>query len=293
MALSMAGFTINDSLVKLVSGNASLGQIMLVRGIFASMLVALLAWRAGALRGWRANLHPLLSIRVAGELGGTIFFLIALFHLPISTVSAILQALPLAVTMGAALVLGQAVGWRRWTAIATGFVGVLMIVRPGAEGVDLFVLSALVCVGFCTVRDLATSRLPDHVPSLLVSLATALAVTLFGAVMIPFNEWRPMSGADTLTLGVAAATLVVGYQFIILATRSGDISAVAPFRYTALLWAMALGYAMFGDVPDTLTISGAALIVGSGIYALHRDRVRSRGALARATSNSGVAPDGV
>lgn len=294
MAASMAGFSINDSLVKLASAGHNIGQVMFVRGLFASALLGLLAWRAGAFGAARSGLHPLVWVRIVGELGGTIFFLVALAHLPIATVSAVLQALPLAVTMGSALVLGERVGWRRWTAIAIGFAGVLIIVQPGPEGVNIYAISALCCVLFCTVRDLATSRIPRQIPSFFVSVTTAVSVCAFGALLVqPLGGWTPMPPITIIKLAGAAVALVVGYQCIVMATRTGDISAVAPFRYTALLWAILLGFLMFGDVPDVAMIAGALLIVGSGIYALYRDRVRGRQLVSEATSDPAMAPDGV
>ena len=178
MAISMAGFTANDAITKSVSAEMSMAQIMFVRGFFATVLIALLAWRGGALRNMRALLSPMVGLRAASEVFATIAFLVALAHLPLANVSAILQALPLAVTMGAALVLSEPVGWRRWLAIAVGFSGVMVIVRPGFEAFNAYSISALCCVLFCAVRDLATRRIEAEVPSLFVSTVTAAAVTV-------------------------------------------------------------------------------------------------------------------
>lgn len=273
MVVSMAGFTINDALVKLAGMQMNVGQVMLVRGLFATVLIAAFAWYKGALRVPRHALHPMVGLRAVGELGGTVFFLLALQHLPIANVSAVLQALPLMVTMAAALFLGEGVGWRRWLAIATGFAGVMIIVRPGFEGFNIYALLALVSVAFCALRDLATRRLPPHIPSLMVSTITASVVMLCGAVLIhPLGGWTPMATETVGLLATAAFVLLFGYQFIIMSMRGGDISFIAPFRYTALLWAIALGYLIFGDVPDTAMIAGAVIIVGSGLYTLFRER---------------------
>ena len=159
----------------------NMGQVMLVRGLFATALIPLLAWQLGALPAARDSFSARVICRVVGEIGGTVFFLIALAHLPIANVSAVLQALPLAVTMGAALFFGEKVGWRRWLAIAVGFAGVLIIVRPGFEGFQRLFALVLVCVVFCAFRDLATRRIPTDIPSLFVSTLTAAAVTICGA----------------------------------------------------------------------------------------------------------------
>ena len=294
MAVSMAGLTINDVIVKAASADMSMAQVMLVRGVFASALIAILAWQQGALRNIRSVLDPMVILRAFGELGSTITFLIALAHLPIATVSAVLQALPLAVTMGAALFFGERVRWRRWLAISIGFAGVLVIVRPGFDGFSVYSLWALACVFFATIRDLATKRIPDHVPSLLVSTATAVLVTLFGAALVvPMGGWVPMSTFSIARLAGAGVLLLIGYHFIIMAMRTGEISFIAPFRYTALLWAIALGYLVFGDVPDLAMILGAALVVGSGLYTLYREQVAGGRRVVAETTSPTMAPDGV
>jgi drug/metabolite transporter (DMT)-like permease len=294
MAVSMAGFTANDTMTKFVSASMNMGQVMLIRGLFATVLIALVAWSRGALANPRQLLHPMVALRSAAEAMATVTFLIALQNLPLATTSAVLQALPLAVTMGAALVFGEEVRWRRWLAIAVGFAGVLIIVRPGAEGFNAYAILALVCVVFCTVRDLATKRLPESIPSLLVSTVTAGLVTVCGVLLVgPMGGWTPMSGASLGLLATAAVLLLVGYHFIISAMRTGDISFIAPFRYTALLWAIVLGFAVFGDIPDGPMILGATIVVGSGLYALYRERVAGRSRPAADSTGTAMAPDGL
>jgi drug/metabolite transporter (DMT)-like permease len=284
----------NDTLVKLASTHMNMGQVMLVRGLFATVLVGALAWHQGALRSPRQALHPAIAVRVVGELGGTLFFLVALAHLPIANVSAVLQALPLAVTMGAALLFGERVGPRRWLSIAAGFTGVMIIVRPGFEGFNIYALMVLVSVGFCAIRDLATKRIPKTVPSLLVSVITAVVVTVFGAfLVVPLGGWTPMSVEVTGTLAGAAVLLLFGYQFIIMSMRVGEISFIAPFRYTALLWAILLGHVIFDDTPDAPMILGASIIVVSGLYMLYRERVVGPRLTAAESTGPAMAPDGI
>ena len=293
MAISMAGFTLNDTFTKLASESISMGQVMLIRGLFATALVTLIAWHQGALRWIGHALHPMVAIRVGGEAFATVCFLIALSHLPIANVSAVLQALPLAVTMGAALVLAEPVGWRRWLSIAAGFAGVLVIVRPGFEGFSVYSLWALACVFFCAIRDIATKRVPHEIPTLLISTATAACVTVTGAILVvPMGGWSPVPGDALAMLAMAAVLLIIGYQFIIMAMRGGDISFIAPFRYTALLWAILLGYLVFGDAPDLAMIVGSLVIVGSGLYMLYRERVVGRRPAAESTSPA-MGPDGL
>ena len=291
MAVAMAGFTMNDTITKAVSSEMNFGQVMLVRGLFAITLIAALAWHQRAVRPLRTLMVKPVALRVAGEVGGTVSFLAAIVHLPLANTAAIFQALPLAITLGAALIFGEPVGWRRWLAIIAGFIGVLIIVRPGVEGFNQFSLLALVSVIFCAVRDLATKRIPAPIPSLFITLLTTVTVTTAGAaILVPLGGWTPPSGRALGLLALAAVLLLIGYQCVIMALRSGDISAVAPFRYSALLWAMLLGYLVFGDVPDAMMVTGASIIVLSGLYAFYRERQRARPVAADA---SGLPPDGL
>lgn len=274
MAVAMAGFTTNDALVKTLQDTVGAGQIMMVRG--AIMLVFLAAYIRVARIPMpiRRSLTGAMAIRTAGEILGTVFFLFALFHLPIANVSAVLQALPLAVTLGAALVLKEKVGIRRLSAILVGFGGVLLIIRPGMQGFSVYSLAALATVFFAAARDLATRRLPANIPTLTVSLLTAIAVTATGALMMVFSGgWKQLTAGEFAVLCAAAVFLIIGYQCIIIAMRSGDIHFVAPFRYASLLWAIILGIVMFGEWPDALTVVGAGIIVATGLYTLSRERI--------------------
>lgn len=294
MAVAMGGFVLGDSFVKAASHHLGMGQIILVRGLIASVLIAALTLQRGAMRPLRSVLQPMVGLRVVGEIGATFFYILALAQIPLANVSAIQQALPLAVTMGAALFLGESVGWRRWLAIGVGFLGVMVIVRPGMEGFSIYSVSVLVCVLFCTVRDLSTSRIPAELPPLFLSTVTAVLVTVFGAaIIVPVGGWKPLDWYLLSLLAAAAVTLLVGYQFLIRAMREGDISFAAPFRYTALLWAMVLGVLVFGELPDMATVVGAAIIIASGIYALYRERLRGRGRPAAESVSPSMNPDGI
>ena len=213
MAVAMASFTMNDTITKAVSSQMNFGQVMLVRGLFAILLVAAFAWHQGALRPLRTLMLKPVALRVFGEIGGTISFMAALAHLPLANTSAIFQALPLAITLGAAVIFGEPVGWRRWSAIVAGFIGVLIIVRPGIEGFNQFSLLAMVSVAFCALRDLATRQIPAQIPSLFITLLMTVTVTAAGAVIVfPLGGWIPPStralaagagrgpGADRLSL---------------------------------------------------------------------------------------------
>ena len=199
-------------------------------------------------------------------------FLTALKHMPLANVTAILQALPLAVTMAAALFLAEPVGWRRWSAIIIGFMGVLIVIRPGLAGFNIYSLSALVAVAFITLREITTRRLTSDVPSLTVALSTATGSHCSR------RRWPTPSGAvDLLSwLLLVGGVAFCRHMFSVMAMRVGEISFVAPFRYTAMVWAIGLGIMMFGDWPDQLTLIGTGIIVGTGIYSFHREQQRRR-----------------
>ncbi|WP_412049251.1 DMT family transporter [Hoeflea sp. Naph1] len=275
MTLSMAGFTCNDSIVKLLTSDLSVAQVMFLRGVVATLLIYLLARHKRALRPLRLLLNPWIALRVVGELGGTVTFLIGLANVPLANASAILQALPLAVTMGAAMFLSEPVGWRRWGAILVGFTGVLIIVRPGVEGFSPYSLMIIGTVIFASARDIATRKVDPAIPSLFLSTVTAGAVCLAGLVLIwPMGGWEPVDALQLGLISTAACLVLVGYQCIIMAMREGDISFIAPFRYTGLIWAVMLGYLVFGEVPDIYMAIGGIIVIGSGLYTLYREHVK-------------------
>ena len=276
MTLAMGGFAANDALMKAVLADLPLFQSIALRGVAATLLILLLAWRRGALVvPSRADARTL-GWRSLGELGATACFLTALAAMPLANATAILQAMPLAVTLAAALFLGEEVRWRRWSAILVGFAGVLLIVRPGTEGFDGDSLWALAAVGFMTVRDLTTRRLSPATPSLFAALCTSAAITAAAALAAGFVERAPVPTEHALRLAGAAGFIVIGYLFIVMAMRTGDIGFVAPFRYAILIIAMILGAVVFGEFPGPLTLAGAALVVGAGLYAFQRERRMAR-----------------
>ncbi|MGX9356473.1 DMT family transporter [Roseobacteraceae bacterium S113] len=274
---SMAAFTINDTFLKLTGGAIPLFQLLFVRGLFAVAAIYLLARALGALR-WDISRRDwgLIALRSGAELGAAYFFLTALFNMPLANVTAILQMLPLAVTMGAALFFAEPVGWRRWGAIGVGFAGMLLIVQPGTEGFSGWSLYALVAVIFVTARDLATRRMSRQVPSMVVTLLGAIAVAGFSGLASIGQGWAPISGQNWLYIMGSALFILGGYSFSVMVMRVGEISFIAPFRYTSLLWALVLGYAVFGDWPAPIVMIGAALIVATGLFTLYREAAARR-----------------
>ena len=273
MVIAMTAFTLNDALLKLLSGQVPLFQVIAVRGLLTSAMIGVLAWRMGALRlDIPRRDRLLIALRCLAEAAAAYFFLTALFNMEIANVTAILQALPLAVTLGSALVFGERVGWRRMTAILVGFCGVLLIVRPGLEGFTVYSLYGLATVFCAMVRDLVTRRLSKAIPSLTVTFFTALAVTALGFLLGLGTDWVPLGPREAGLIGGASVLIIGAYLTIIMAMRAGDISFVAPFRYTGLVVAIIAGVLLFGDWPDLLTWAGSAIVVGSGLFAFWRER---------------------
>lgn len=275
--MGMAGFTINDALIKSIDHSVSLGQVLAIRGLFLSCLLLLLVYRYRALRSVSQLRSTPVVLRALADVGGTFLFLEALRHLPFANIVSILQALPLVVTLGAALILGEQVGWRRYLAIFVGFAGVLIIVRPGFEGFNGYSLLVLAVVLLASARDLLTRKVPPEVPSLLITLVTAVVVQLAGWISLAtVSDWISMDSMTITKLAAASVFLFFGYHGVVLAMREGEISAIAPLRYSSLIWAVLIGYLFFGEMPDLVTFTGTALIVASGLYAIHRDRLSIR-----------------
>jgi drug/metabolite transporter (DMT)-like permease len=273
MCASMAAFTINDTFMKSVTTTLPLYQTITLRGLIAVAGLGLLVILTRAYR-FRLNRRDgwLILLRSLADVAATILFLEALLRMPLANLSAILQALPLFITLAAALVYGDKIGWRRMTAILVGLIGVLIIIRPGTEGFDRWALLGIASVACVVVRDLSVRPIQGQLPSALVALGAAVAVTLMGLIGAGFQGLQPVSAAEAGKVLGAGLFLIVGYLTSVMAMRNGDIGLIAPFRYTSLLWAIALGFLVFGNLPDGWTLFGAAIVVGAGIFTLLRER---------------------
>lgn len=276
MALSMTGFAANDALMKSISHETTVAQIMLIRGLMTTVLVFFITRHFGALRPLRVMARKSVVVRVIFEIAAGITFLAALGNIPLANISSILQSLPLAVTLGAALFLREPTGWRRWMAIIVGFGGVLIIMRPGAEGFTIASLLAVACVFFAAGRDLATKRVPVEIPSLMVTTLTTACLTLTGLFLVPIFGWMPLTPKVLIYLSIGSILSLIGYQFVIAAMRTGEISFIAPFRYTSLLTSITLAFLFFGEKLDALTVFGIAIVVSSGLYTFHRESRRKQ-----------------
>jgi drug/metabolite transporter (DMT)-like permease len=273
MSVAMAGFVLNDTMMKLVFADLELFQSIFLRGLLLALLTGALALHRRQFR-YRFSARDLrfLAQRVFGEIGSGVCFLTALYHMPIANATAIIQAIPLAITLAAALFLGERVGWRRYSAIAIGFIGVMIIVRPGAEGFTAYSIWAIVAVFFMVLRDLSTRMFSASVPSIFVSFVTAAGIAAFTGAVALTRDWQPVAPQHLGLLCASAGFLFFGYVFSIKAMREGEVAFVSPFRYTIMIWALLLGIAVFGEFPDGWTLAGAAIVVVMGIYTFYRER---------------------
>jgi len=278
MCASMALFIVNDALVKLVSERLPMDQIVFLRGLLATGagLIWILAIQPRALAVLR---HPGMARVVARaivDVAATFTYLWALFNMPLPNTSAINLSGPLMVTVLAVLFFGEKVAWRRWSAIGVGAIGVLLVIQPSSTAFNWFSLVALVGTFLGAVRDIATRGIAREIPSILVTFTTTVAVAITGGLSVAVTGWTPIAAGDLALLAVASLFLVGAYHLIIVAMRIAETSLVAPFRYTAILWAMVVGYVVWGDVPNLVACAGIVILISSGLYLMHRERVTRR-----------------
>ena len=273
MVLAMAGFAIEDAFIKTVADQIPPGQILMIIGGLGGMVL----WGIAALQGipvWTKTfwMRPVL-IRNLTEVVGTLGFVKAITSIPLSVASTIAQAMPLVITMGAALIFKEAVGWRRWSAIGVGLCGVLIIMRPGFEGFDPNALWAVLAVFGLGGRDLASRAVPRQVPNTLLTAYGFFMLVPTGAILLAFSGGAGTPTAQSwLMLAAAIGVGILAYYAITLASRIGEVSVISPFRYTRIVFALILGITIFGERPNLLTYVGMALIVSSGIYTVLRER---------------------
>jgi len=283
MLLAMASFAIGDSIIKFISSEMPLGQILFTRGLFAITILYIIARNLGHMRPLSTILQMPFLLRVLGEVAATYCFFTALFNIPLANAAAIMQALPLTVTLSAAYFLGEPIGWRRMAAIMVGFVGVILIIQPGLEGFNIFSLYCLGAVASCTLRDLATRKLDKSTPTVFVTLITVFVVAMGGGLLGFTEDWVPVTVYTTSILAIASIFLITGFIGIVSSMRVGEVGFVTPFRYSVLIFAILIGVFFFREIPNTLTIAGSLIVVGSGIYTIYRERKVAR-ELTKATS---------
>jgi drug/metabolite transporter (DMT)-like permease len=272
MAIAMASFVSNDTLMKLLSAELSVGTLIFWRGVFASLILFVTLSLNGALPHLPMAASPKVLLRSLTDGIATILFMAALVHMPIANLTSINHAAPLVVTALAAIFLKEQVGWRRSSAIVVGFVGVLFIARPSSGGFDRYALMGLGVVVGVALRDILTRRIPSSVPAPVVAFANSFLVMVAALILALIEGGVEMPRAHQLLYLMAAGVfLALGYLFMVQTLRYADVSASAPIRFSGVLWALLSGILVFGEIPDQLALAGIVLIVGSGLYTLHRE----------------------
>jgi len=272
---AMTIFVANDAAMKLAAQNVPMIQALAVRGVLATAIFFLIAWRAGAFAKISTLRDPKMMLRTAAEVVGSMLFMLSLAHIPLATAAALNQAVPLLTIPFAMLLLGEKVGWRRIAALLAGFAGVMLILKPSPAGIDPWLLASFVSAWVFALRDSITRMLSAHIPTVLVTLLMSGSMMIVGVIGTVATGWTPMSLDSWGLVAIATLAVAVGYTLQVAAFRVGELSLVGGFRYSGLIGSALAGWLLWDYLPDTLTWAGMALIVVSGIYALHRSRVRA------------------
>lgn len=273
MTLAMALFAIEDAFIKGLSHAIPVWQILAMTGALCMVAFWVQMARKGVPFVTRALIHPRVMTRNAGEVIGTFGFVTALATGELSSTSAILQVLPLALVLGGAVFLGEKVGWRRWLSVAIGFAGVMLILRPGTAAFHPSMLWAVLGVIGLMIRDLTTRLIPRDIPSDQLSASAFGAIAIAGVVLAVLPGDPPVM-PGLRELGYVVGTVVFGvlaYAALVAASRLGEASVIAPFRYTRLAFALFVAAVVFGERPDLPMLIGAGLIAAAGGYAMWRE----------------------
>ena len=275
MTLSMGGFAVEDLFLKILSETVPVSQILIYVGISATVLLSVISItkRIPVLRNDIYS-NKLFIIRSFADMMGAVLIVTSISLMPLSTVSSILQALPFFITFGAVIIFKESVGWRRWSAVSFGFIGVILILKPGLSSFHPSSLIVLLAVACLALRDIVTRKISKDIHSITVSLYAFILTTVGGIFSLPlFGNFVTL----TITQWFVVLTITLfgcfSYFMLVLATRKGDISVISPFRYSRLIFALVLAILVLNERPDTLTLFGAAIIVASGYYSIWRERV--------------------
>lgn len=275
-------FCMGDTLMKLGSATLPTGELIFLRGCVAVTLVFIAAVWTGALgRLHQAFVAPM-AYRIAGDITSALSFQAALARMSFPDLMSILQVTPLSLTAASALFLGERVGWRRWTAVGFGLIGALLIIKPGTNAFNWWTIAAIFSVLGSTVRDVSTRRMNPGIHPSAIMLLSTIVVTCSGLVLGLCETWEWPSMRLMLFMAGAAACSMLGQLCTIIAVRSGEISAVAPFRYTNIVWAILVGFLIWGDLPDKVSSIGIAIVIVAGLYTFFREqKLRRLAAAAR------------
>ena len=273
MMMSMACFAVEDTFIKLLSSRLPATQILFSIGFGGALITLVLAIVLNVNLADKILLNKHVISRTIADLFGALSFTSAMVLIPMSLLASILQATPLFVTLGAAILLGEKVGWRRWSAIFIGFLGVIIILQPGYGSFQLASLLGLAAVLCLALRDVVTRDMATEIPTLTVTFYACLAMGSAGFIAYPFFGPPIMPTTYEAIILICAAIIgLTGYFLLVLATRKGDVSVIAPFRYSRLLFSLGLASLILGEKLTLPILLGGLLVVSSGIYTFGRER---------------------
>ncbi len=275
MSLAMALFIANDALVKQVSATLPGPQLIFIRGLMATTLVLIMAQAMGHLKNWRLMLNKRLWLRGSVDAAASLTYLTAVFHLPLGNATAINLASPLFITLFAIVFFKEQVRVQRGLLILLGFSGVLLVVQPSSEGFNVYGWTAVLATVLHATRDTLTRAIGLHVPALLITLSTAVSVAIAAGGITLTQTWTPVDRTSLALLFGASLFLSIAYYLLIVAMRSGEMSLVAPFRYSGLLFALFIGYVAWDEVPNSLGWAGISILVISGLLILRSEHFKS------------------
>lgn len=275
----MAAFAVEDALVKGIAGEMPLSQTLILFGLGGALAFAALLRREGSALFHRDALSPPMQVRALFELVGRLFYFLSVALTPLSAATAILQATPVLVVLGASLCFGERIGWRRWCAVILGLLGVLMVLRPStADFSPLSLLTVIGIIGFAG-RDLATRAAPATLSTLHLGFYGFLTIVLAGLLYAIWEARAPVLPNPRVVVYLlgAVAVGVFAYAALMKSVRSGDIATVTPFRYTRLLFGLGLGVAFYDEQITQAMLFGCLTIVVAGLLIAWHGRVRMRG----------------
>ena len=272
MIVAMGAFTIADLLIKILSQTLPVGQVMLILGLGSAFVFRILMAMKGEALLLTPLRQPAMMLRNVGDVVGSLSMCLALAYVPISTIGAVIQAVPLMLTAAGALFLGERVGVRRLSAILVGFSGVVFILQPGRADFNAMVVLALIAAIGLTVRDIGTKLLSREVSTLLVSFYGAMIFAISGGVLLSVTGGASWPDATMLVMFLVMIGLgSVGYICVTKSVRIGEMSVVSPFRYSRLLFSVAVGVIVLGEQVNALMLFGCALTMGAGLYIWRRE----------------------
>jgi drug/metabolite transporter (DMT)-like permease len=280
---SMVAYTINDAMVKEIARNHPIGEVIFIRGLFTTLLIGSVVLALGHARELRRVVSRPIILRSLCDGLSTACFVIALVHMKLADLAAVLQVSPLILAALSVLIYREAVGWRRWSAIVVGFIGALFVIKPTPSAFDVWALVALLAAVSSALRETQTRQIDRSIPTIVIAFMGSIAIIMVGLLFAPAERWHAVPAGDVAMLAGAAVFVGIATYLMTLAFRGVDLSVVAPFRYSYLLTSAIAGYLVFSELPDAWSVGGAALIVASGLYALHREAVRRRELTGKAT----------